>query len=135
MVLAEQRVHLLKSESQRFVDYLSALPEESWGRQSACDRWLVGDVVAHLTGGVDNYFGNIVRGVAGDSSPPEGGAPSARPIPRPDWRLTPNGLSPCGSNWTRNCLRPSPVVAATWTNCWRDWATRTGRNRASIPQR
>ena len=76
MVLAEQRVHLLKSESQRFVDYLSALPEESWGQQSACDRWLVGDVVAHLTGGVDNYFSNIVRGVAGNSSPPEGGAPS-----------------------------------------------------------
>ena len=76
MVLAEQRVHLLKSESQRFVDYLSGLPEESLAQQSACERWLVGDVVAHLTGGVDNYFGNITRGVAGDSSPPEGGAPS-----------------------------------------------------------
>ena len=76
MVLAEQRVHLLKSESHRFVDYLSGLPEESWAQQSACERWLVGDVVAHLTGGGDNYFGNITRGVAGDSSPPEGGAPS-----------------------------------------------------------
>ena len=77
MALAEQRVHLLKSESQRFVDYLSGLPQESWSRQSACERWLVGDVVAHLTGGVDNYFGNISRGVAGDSSPPEVGAPPA----------------------------------------------------------
>ena len=77
MALAEQRVNLLETESQRFVDYLSGLPEESWAQQSACERWLVGDVVAHLTGGVDNYFGNISRGVAGDSSPPEGSAASA----------------------------------------------------------
>ena len=78
MVSAEHRVQLLRPESQRFVDYLSGLPGEAWSRQSACELWQVGDVVAHLTGGVDNYHANISRGIAGDSSAPAGG-PTAAP--------------------------------------------------------
>ena len=100
MALAEERVQLLKSESQRFVDYLSGLTEEAWSRQSACELWAVGDVVAHLTGGVDNYYANISRGIAGDSSPPEAGTP---PVPS-----DPVG-APCGQRPA--CHRPP---GATW---------------------
>ena len=79
MSLAEQRAQLLKDESRRFAEYLSGLSEDAWRVQSACERWTVGDVVAHLIGGVDNYHANISRGIRGDSSPPEA-AGAATPV-------------------------------------------------------
>jgi uncharacterized protein (TIGR03083 family) len=68
----EERASLYKSESEAFQEYLTALPPESWGRQSACDEWLVGDVVAHLVGNSEFYAGTVTRGLQGESSPPEG---------------------------------------------------------------
>ena len=68
----EERASLYKSESEAFQEYLKALPSESWGRQSACDEWLVGDVVAHLVGNSEFYAGTVTRGLQGESSPPEG---------------------------------------------------------------
>lgn len=78
MTSPADRVGLLQSETQRFHEYLSTLPPEAWNRQSACERWQVGDVVAHLAGGAENYSGNISRGVQGDISPPEDAGP---PVP------------------------------------------------------
>ncbi|MCH7738107.1 MAG: maleylpyruvate isomerase family mycothiol-dependent enzyme [Chloroflexi bacterium] len=68
----EERAKLYKSESESFQEYLKGLPEEAWGRQSACDEWLVGDVVAHLVGNSEFYAGTVARGLQGESSPPEG---------------------------------------------------------------
>jgi uncharacterized protein (TIGR03083 family) len=68
----EERASLYKSESEAFQEYLTALPPEFWGRQSACDEWLVGDVVAHLVGNSEFYAGTVTRGLQGESSPPEG---------------------------------------------------------------
>ena len=68
----EERASLYKSESEAFQEYLTALPPESWGRQSACDEWQVGDVVAHLVGNSEFYAGTVTRGLQGESSPPEG---------------------------------------------------------------
>ena len=68
----EERASLYKSESEAFQEYLKALPSESWDRQSACDEWLVGDVVAHLVGNSEFYAGTVTRGLQGESSPPEG---------------------------------------------------------------
>ena len=68
----EERASLYKSESEAFQEYLKALPSESWSRQSACDEWLVGDVVAHLVGNSEFYAGTVTRGLQGESSPPEG---------------------------------------------------------------
>ena len=68
----EERASLYKSESEAFQEYLKALPSEFWGRQSACDEWLVGDVVAHLVGNSEFYAGTVTRGLQGESSPPEG---------------------------------------------------------------
>ena len=75
MTSPPDRVRLLRSETQRFREYLSRLPDEVWSRQSACGRWQVSDVVAHLTGMVDMYASNISRGVQGDISPPEDAGP------------------------------------------------------------
>ena len=67
-----ERASLYKSESERFQEYLKNLPDDAWSRQSACDEWLVGDVVAHLIGNAEFYAGTVARGVGGESSPPEG---------------------------------------------------------------
>jgi len=68
----EERAGLYKSESEAFQEYLKGLPAEAWGRQSACDEWLVGDVVAHLVGNSEFYAGTVARGLQGESYPPEG---------------------------------------------------------------
>ena len=72
MTSPEQRVELVKSESQRIQRYLEGLSNEDWTQTSACDAWEVGDVVAHLTASVDLYESAISRGITGDSNPPEG---------------------------------------------------------------
>ena len=68
----EERAKLYKIESERFQEYLKSLPEDAWGRQSACDEWRVEDVVAHLVGNAEFYAGTVTRGLQGESSPPEG---------------------------------------------------------------
>jgi len=72
VVSFEERAQVYKSESEAFQDYLKALPAEVWGKQSACDEWLVGDVVAHLVGNSEFYAGTVARGLTGESAPPEG---------------------------------------------------------------
>jgi len=72
MTSPEQRVELVKSESQRIQRYLEGLSNEDWTQTSACDAWEVRDVVAHLTASVDLYESAISRGITGDSNPPEG---------------------------------------------------------------
>ena len=71
MLSFEERAQLYKSESQSFQEYLKNLPDEYWSKQSACDEWLVGDVVAHLIGNSEFYAGTVARGLQGESSPPE----------------------------------------------------------------
>ncbi|MDA1128085.1 MAG: maleylpyruvate isomerase family mycothiol-dependent enzyme [Chloroflexi bacterium] len=68
----EERASLYRSESESFQDYLKNLSQDSWTRQSACDEWLVADVVAHLVGNSEFYAGTVSRGLKGESSPPEG---------------------------------------------------------------
>ena len=71
-----EKVQLVKNESARIGEYLKTLSPEAWATQSACDAWQVSDVVAHLTGAVDRFGPNIVRGLAGDGSAPEGMPPA-----------------------------------------------------------
>lgn len=72
MAAPEDRVNLVRTESDRFKQYLGTLSPEDWCHPSACDAWEARDVVAHLIIGVDMYTENISRGVGGDSSPPSG---------------------------------------------------------------
>lgn len=76
MASVEDRIKLLQRESDRLSRYLGRLQPDAWSRPSACDAWEVRDVVAHLTGAVDMFAGNIARGVGGDASPPEGFPPA-----------------------------------------------------------
>ena len=71
-------VRLVKEESARISDYLKRLTPDEWSTQSACESWQVRDVVAHLTGSMEMFGGNIARGAAGDASPPEGFPPAGQ---------------------------------------------------------
>ena len=48
------------------------LPAEDWKKQSACDEWLVSDVVAHLVGNSEFYASTVTQGLEDKFSPPEG---------------------------------------------------------------
>ena len=72
----QERLDNLRAESQRFHDYLSALPAESWNAQSACDLWEVGHVVAHLVGVAEFYATTVERGVEGNVETLPGRAPA-----------------------------------------------------------
>jgi uncharacterized protein (TIGR03083 family) len=68
----EDTVQLVIAESERLTQYLTALPPEAWRKPSACDRWEVRDVVAHLAGQAENYAAWITRSLQGDASTPAG---------------------------------------------------------------
>jgi uncharacterized protein (TIGR03083 family) len=70
----EDQIELVQAESERLKQYLSTLPPDAWHQPSACDRWQVRDVVAHLAGTAEFYSELISRGLQGDASPPEGAA-------------------------------------------------------------
>lgn len=71
-MIPENELRLVAAESARLFQYLEALPAEGWTRQSACERWQVRDVVAHLAGGAEMYTTWVGRGLQGDPSPTEG---------------------------------------------------------------
>jgi len=71
----EERVRLVLAESERLKQYMHSLPPEAWRTPSACDRWEVRDVVAHLVLGAEIYAESISRGLRGDASAPAGRPP------------------------------------------------------------
>jgi uncharacterized protein (TIGR03083 family) len=72
MVSPTQRVKVFRSEAEDLQRYLSGLSPDAWSRPSACERWMVADVVAHLASALESYTGNLTRGLAGDASPTPG---------------------------------------------------------------
>jgi uncharacterized protein (TIGR03083 family) len=74
----EDRRRLLQSESGRIQQYLHALTPEALVRPSACTQWQVQDVIAHLVGVAEFYAGSVVRGLAGETSPPAGRLPAGQ---------------------------------------------------------
>ena len=75
MESVERRLEVVRAEGSRLAQYLAGLDSDAWQAPSACDRWQVGDVVAHLAGGADFYHDSVTRGLAGDASPPAGRPP------------------------------------------------------------
>ncbi len=65
-------VKVLQTEFERLKQYLAALPQDAWTKPSACARWEVRDVVAHLIFAANYYTDCITRGRRGDTSPPAG---------------------------------------------------------------
>lgn len=79
----EDRIKVVHSEAKRLEQYLSSLSPEDWRRPSACDRWTVADVVAHLAG--MSIAERITKGLQGDVSPlPD--RPAAGTITEDDFR-------------------------------------------------
>ena len=68
----EDTVQLIITESERLTQYLTTLPPAAWRTPSACERWEVRDVVAHLALETEMYTDVITRSVQGDASPPAG---------------------------------------------------------------
>ena len=75
MASIADRIQLVRQESAKLSGYLGQLAPDRWQRQSACDRWQVGDVVAHLIGGAQLYCDSIARGLKGHTSPGPGRPP------------------------------------------------------------
>lgn len=76
MTSSQERIQLLKSESDRLMQFLSALPADAWSNPTACEAWEVRDVVAHMIMGGEMFTGNITRGLANDPSPSAGMQPA-----------------------------------------------------------
>ena len=72
----EGHVNQVRLESERLSQYLQSLPNDPWQQQSACERWTVADVVAHLIGGAQMYWEHVSRGLQDDIIPPEGFPPA-----------------------------------------------------------
>jgi len=65
-------IQTVMNEATPLGDFLAGLDESAWSRDSACEGWVIGDVVAHLAGGAATWANSINQAVAGDSDPPEG---------------------------------------------------------------
>lgn len=52
---------LLDGEAARIDAFLSALPNEGWGRPTRCEGWTVRDLLGHLVSG-ENYYGACLDG-------------------------------------------------------------------------
>ena len=68
----QTQVKLIQSESERLKEFVSALPPEALEKPSPCEKWNVGEVIAHLIWFAETYGGMMERGLRGDLSPIEG---------------------------------------------------------------
>jgi len=72
------RLHVLRSESERIKQYLQALPPAALSMPSACTQWQVQDVIAHLIGVAETYASSVSRGLQGDTGPLPGRLPAGQ---------------------------------------------------------
>jgi hypothetical protein len=63
------RVTRVAVESAALARYLHALPPAAWEHPSACTRWVIGDVIAHLVDSGAFYTESITRGLQGERTP------------------------------------------------------------------
>ena len=69
MSLPEERLEILRAETEALQKYLRDLPKEAWYLPSACDGWCIADVVAHLTLTRGFNPSRVLRALQCDSSP------------------------------------------------------------------
>ena len=70
MVSDQELAKLAAEEPHRLERFLTGLAPEDWSRSSACEGWLVSDVVAHLAQIGENFAVRLGRGLKGDPSEP-----------------------------------------------------------------
>ena len=66
----QTRISLARSEAEGLAGYLAGRPAAVWEHSTACDRWQVADVVAHLVWIGEFYAVFIARALEDDLSPP-----------------------------------------------------------------
>lgn len=69
MSLPEERLEILRAETEALEKFLRDLPKEAWDLPSACDGWCIADVVVHLTLTRGFNPSRIIRALQGDASP------------------------------------------------------------------
>ena len=69
MDVPEERVQIAIAESGLLKQYLAALSPDAWDAPSACDRWVVRDVVAHLAAVAEAYIPRIHQSLEGEGRP------------------------------------------------------------------
>lgn len=66
--------HVVTGEAARLKQFLSGMTQQDWDADSACQGWIVEDIVAHLAGSAGNWAASITRALDGDAGPPPGGS-------------------------------------------------------------
>ena len=66
-----ERIEIARADASRLEQRLRALSDEQFAQASACDRWTVADVTAHLAFVAQFQTRMIGRGLEGDDSAPE----------------------------------------------------------------
>lgn len=73
MVSTQQdTVELIRAESERVRKYINGLSQDVLELPTPCEKWTVGDLIAHLVWFAETYGGMMERGLRGDLSPPKG---------------------------------------------------------------
>lgn len=68
----KENIEVAKREFARLESRLRGLSAEDFNRESACDKWQVGDVVAHVVFVVQFQKNMTTRGLKGEADAPEG---------------------------------------------------------------
>ena len=103
---------MVSSEAGQLQEYLGHLPKTAWQRPSACDRWTVADVVAHLAWAAEYFMATISDGIKGDVSLPGDWPARGALSPAGFAELSPKKRLRRGrtweTGWRRPRLRPLP---------------------------
>ena len=74
----ETRTRLARLEAERLAGYLAGLSPQGWEHPTACDRWAVSHVAAHLVWIGEFYVVFVANALKGDIAPPPGSPKDAR---------------------------------------------------------
>jgi len=66
---SQAQVELIRSESERLKEYVNGLPQDALEKPSPCERWNIGEVIAHLIWFAETYGRMMERGLRGNLSP------------------------------------------------------------------
>ena len=65
---------VVTGEAARLKEFLTSMTPADWDADSACQGWIVEDVVAHLAGSAGNWAASIQRALDGYAGQPPGGS-------------------------------------------------------------
>ena len=138
----QEIVELIRTESERVMNYLGGLPKAALINPTPCEAWDVSQVIAHLVWFAETYGGMAERGLRGDLSAPVGLPPKPGTLSGPkveefyaqaainrrrelghnlisefvaryDWlHELMNGIGP--EDWTKPCYHTNRIQPVEW---------------------